>query len=321
MALRKIATIAALTLFAAGAASAADFPSRPITVVVPYSAGGTSDGQMRMIQEALSKELGQPVVIDNKAGASGAIGAQHVARSKPDGYTLLYPNNGVLTAPLLSDSLSYDPFRDFTPVSMVSAVPMVLVANNKVPAKDVKSFLEYAAKQPDGIMYASAGPGSYGHLSTMRLAQMAGIEVTHIPYKGEAATTLAVRSGEVQMLLTTPSSAMLGQIEQGNLTLLGVGTAEPTPVLPDAPTLGETLPGYVAEVWFGLLAPAGTPDAVVEKLNAAVRKVMEDESLQQRFLATGAVPRTSTAAEYGEIMRKDNKILSELISQSNLKAD
>lgn len=316
---RTIALIAALPFFVAGAASAQEFPSHPITIVVPYSAGGTSDAQVRMFQDALSKELGQPIVVDNKAGASGAIGAQFVARAKPDGYTLLYPNKGLLTAPLLNEKSGYDAFKDFKPIGLVSAVPMVLVTNKSVPGIDAGSFFDYARKQTDGVMYASAGPGSFGHLSTVRMAQLAGIKVVHVPYRGEAATTMAVRTGEVQMLLTTPSSSMIGQIEQGNLRLLGVATAEPSPVMPNAPTLNKTLPSFTAEVWFGLLAPSGTPDSVVNKINAALKKVMAGEAISSKFIATGAVPHTSTPAEFGQIMRSDAEELRETITKFNIK--
>jgi len=322
MARKTNASIIALTCLVVGTVSAQEvFPNRPITIVVPYAAGGTSDGQVRMFQDTLGKELGQPIVVENKPGASGAIAALQVARAKPDGYTLLYPNNGVLTAPLLNEKAGYNAFKDFKPIGQTSAVPMVLVTNKSVPATDAKSFFDYARKQPNGVMYASAGTASYGHLSTVRLAQLAGIKAEHVPYKGEAATTLAVRTGEVQMLLTTPSSSMLGQVQQGNLTLLGVATAEPSPVIPGVPTLNKTISGYVAEAWFGLLAPAGTPDSVISKINAALAKVMADEGIKNRLLATGAVPRTSTPAEFSKLMKTESDQLQEIVTKFNIKAE
>lgn len=318
---RKRALFAAFALLAGGAATAGPYPDRPITIVVPYSAGGTSDAQVRMFQDALGKELGQPIVVENKAGASGVIGAQQVARAKPDGYTLLYPNKGVVSTPLLSKKPAYDVLQDFQPVSLVSAVPMVLVTNRSMPGADARAFFEQARKQPGGVLYASAGPGSFGHLSTVRMAQLAGLQVLHVPYKGEAATTMAVRAGEVQMLLTTPSPSMIGQIEQGNLRLLGVGTAEPSPVMPGAAPLNKVLPGFVSELWFGLLAPAGTPDSVVNRLNAALRKVMADPEMQKKFIATGAMARTSTPAEFGQVLRSDHKQLRETITQFNIQVE
>ncbi len=314
-----LATLASLPLGMAFAQDA--FPSRPITIVVPYPAGGTSDSQVRMIQEPLQKLLGQPVVVDNKPGASGAIAAQAVARAKADGYTLLYPNNGLLIAPLLNRQAGYEPLRDFKPVSVTTSVPMVLVANKGVPANNLNEFLQYAKAQANGIMYASAGTASYGHLASTRLSQMANLKVNHVPYRGEANTTMAVRTGEVQMLLTTPSPAMLGLVSQGQLTMLGVATEKPSPVVPGVPTIASVLPGFTAEVWFGLLAPAGTPDDVVNKLNAAVKKVMADETIRNKMLASGAVPRTTSSTEFMSLMTRETVMWSQLIAKHNIRAD
>jgi tripartite-type tricarboxylate transporter receptor subunit TctC len=318
----KIASLLVIASLCSGGAVAQDaFPSRPITIVVPYPAGGTSDAQVRMFQEALGKQLGQAIVVENKPGASGAIAAQHVARARPDGYTLLYPNNGVVIAPLLNEKAGYDALKDFKPVTTTTAVPMVLVTNKSLPVKDAASFLDFARKQPKGVMYASAGTASYGHLASARLAAMANIVVEHVPYKGEAATTLAIRGNEVQMLLTTPSSAMLGQVQQGNLTLLGVASAEPSPVVPGVQPINKVVPGFVAEVWFGLLAPAGTPDDVIGKINAAVRKVMDDEALQAKLLPTGAQARTSTPAELARMMREESVQWRDIVTKYKIKAD
>ncbi|MFN3738675.1 Bug family tripartite tricarboxylate transporter substrate binding protein [Hydrogenophaga sp.] len=314
-----LATLASLPLGMAFAQDA--FPSRPITIVVPYPAGGTSDSQVRMIQEPLQKLLGQPVVVDNKPGASGAIAAQAVARAKADGYTLLYPNNGLLIAPLLNRQAGYEPLRDFKPVSVTTSVPMVLVANKGVPANNLNEFLQYAKAQANGIMYASAGTASYGHLASTRFSQMANLKVNHVPYRGEANTTMAVRTGEVQMLLTTPSPAMLGLVSQGQLTMLGVATDKPSPVVPGVPTIASVLPGFTAEVWFGLLAPAGTPDDVVNKLNAAVKKVMADETIRNKMLASGAVPRTTSSTEFMSLMTRETVMWSQLIAKHNIRAD
>ncbi|MDM0066816.1 tripartite tricarboxylate transporter substrate binding protein [Variovorax sp. J31P207] len=318
---KALALLGALALSVCAANAQDAFPARPITIVVPYPAGGTSDGQVRKIQEPLSKLLGQPVIIDNKPGASGALAAVVVARAKPDGYTLLYPNNGVVITPLLNKKAGYNALTDFKPVTTVTSVPMVLVTNKAVPVKTLAEFIEFARKDPNGARYASAGTASYGHLATARFGQMAGIKVEHIPYKGEAATTLAARTGEVQMLMTTPSSAMMGQVEQGNLTMLGVATEKPSPVVPGAPTINQTVPGFVSEVWFGLLAPANTPDEVVNKLNAAVKKVMTDEGIRTWLLTTGALPQTSTPAEFAAIMNKETAQWRDIISKYKIEAE
>lgn len=319
----KVAAALALTglTLVANAQQDQAFPSRPVTIVIPYPAGGTSDAQVRMFQDALGKALGQPVVVENKPGASGAIAAQAVARAKPDGHTLLYPNNGVVIAPLLNSAAGYDALKDFKPVTQVTAVPMVLVASKKVQAANLTDFLKYARSQPQGIMYASAGTASYGHLASARFASMAGLKVEHVPYKGEAATTMAARSGEVQMLMTTPSAAMLGQVQQGNLTMLGVATAAPSQVVPGVPTIASVVPGFTSEVWFGLLAPAATPDSVVQKINSAMVKIMSDESFKTRLLPTGAMPQTSTPAELGQIMKNEAAQWRDVIAKYNIKVD
>ena len=320
--LSKAALVFSLAVLSAGTAVAQDaFPTRPITVVIPYPAGGTSDAQVRMFQDELGKLLGQPIVIDNRPGASGAIASSFVARSKPDGYTLLYPNNGVVIAPLLSDTTGYDALKDFRPVSVTTRVPMVLVTNKKVPAANLTEFLNFARKQPQGIMYASAGTASFGHLASARFAGMAGIKVEHVPYKGEAATTMAVRQGDVQMLMTTPSSGMLGQVTEGNLTMLGVATEKPSAVVPGVPTINAVVPGFVSEVWFGLLAPAGTPESVIQKLNAAVKKVMADDALRARLLPTGAEPFTTTPDEFAAIMKNETAQWRDIIAKYKIRAD
>ena len=317
----RLLFIALFTIVSGLALSQEIFPSRPITVVVPYPAGGTSDGQLRLIQEPLSKLLGQPIVIDNKPGASGAIAAQFVAKSKADGYTLLYPNNGLLIAPLLAPNSGYNAISDFKGITTLTSVPMVLVTNKSVPASNLTEFLQYAKSQRNGLFYASAGTASFGHLASVRFAQMSGLNVQHIPYKGEAATTMAVRANEVQMLITTPSAAMMGQVTQGNLTLLGVASPIPSPVVPNAQTINKTVAGFTSEVWFGLLAPSGTPDDVINKINTAVRKVMSEESIRAKLAPTGALPQTSTPAEFNALMNREHTQWKEIISKYEIKAD
>ncbi|MFM7010159.1 MAG: Bug family tripartite tricarboxylate transporter substrate binding protein [Betaproteobacteria bacterium] len=313
--------LAALALLAAGIVAAQDFPNRPITIVIPYPAGGTSDGQVRLFQEKLGKLLGQPVVVENKAGASGAIGAQYVARSKPDGYTLMYPNTGFLITPLLNDKAGYDPFRDFKPITQTTSVPMVLVASKAVPVNNIAEFIQYARKQPGGISYASAGTTSFGHIESARFLSLAGVKAEAIPYRGEANTTMALRAGDVQMLLTSPSSTMLGQIQQGNIKLLGVGTAKPTALIPDAPTIASTIPGFTSNIWFGLVAPAGTPDDVVNKIQTAMKKIMDEVEVRARLQPTGALAQTSTPAEFAKMMREESAQLKEVITKFNIKAE
>ncbi len=191
-------------------AAAQSFPSKPITIVVPYPPGGTTDVLARVLQEPLQRLLGQVVIVDNRPGASAMLGTKLVARAPADGYTLLFPNNGLVISPHISKDAGYAPLTDFAPVSLVSLQPMVLVINPAVPARNVRELLDYAKANPGKINYASAGPASFGHLSTLLLARDAGVKMEHIPYKGQAPTTQAVLTGEVQMLMTTTSSQMNG---------------------------------------------------------------------------------------------------------------
>lgn len=315
------AAAAAFVQGPAQAQPAADFPARPITIVVPYPAGGTSDNQVRMIAEPLSRILGQPVIVDNKSGASGALGAQAVARAAADGYTLLYPNNGLLIAAILNKQAGYDPLKSFAPISTVTKVPMVLVVNKDVPAGSLREFIEYARSQPGRLNYATAGVASYGNLATSLLSQAAGIRMTQVPYRGEAGTTMAVRTGESQVLLTSPSSAMLGMVKEGHLKLLGVATPRRSELVPEAQPIAEVLPGFSSEIWFGLMAPAGTPSAIVDKLNAAVRQALDDTRIRARLFASGAIAQASTPKAFQELMSAEHAQFSEVIRSNGIRIE
>ena len=248
------------------------FPVKPIRIVVPYPAGGLSDFQIRAMAEPLGRLLGQAVIVDNKPGASGAIGTQAVATSAPDGHTLVFVNNGFVITPLLNPKAGYDALRDFTAVSLVTTSPMVLVVNNEVPADNVAEFIDYIRSRPAGIEYGSAGTASFGHMATALFSQATGLNMVHVPYKGEAPMTMALRTGEVKALITTPSPTMMSAVRAGQLRLLGVASQRPAPLLPGVRPIAETVPGYAAEVWFGLFAPTGTPPEHVARLNEALAK-------------------------------------------------
>ena len=288
----------ALALAALPAAAQAQYPDKPIKLIVPYPPGGTTDIMARTLQEPLSKALGQPVIVDNKAGAAGAIGTKQVATAAPDGYTLVFGNNGPSAiVPLLQKDVGYDPVKDFAPVSLVSIAPLVLVLHPSVPASDVKEFVAWAKAQPGGVEYATAGAGSLGHLATELFAKDAGLKLVHVPYKGQAPSTMAVLNGEVKMLLTTSSDSMGAAVRDGKLKLLGVSTARPSPLMPGAPTIGQSLPGFEVNVWFGILAPAGTSAPAIAKLNAAIRTVLADPEIQRKFMGYGSIATASTPQE------------------------
>ena len=290
---------------AATAASglAQPYPNRPLRLIAPLAPGGTTDIMARTLQEPLSKALGQPVIVDNKAGAAGAIGTKQVATATPDGYTLVFGNNGPSAiVPLLQKDVGYDPVKDFAPVSLVSIAPLVLVLHPGVPATNVGEFIAWAKTQPGGVEYATAGAGSLGHLATELFGKEAGLKLVHVPYKGQAPATMAVLNGEVKMLLTTSSDTMGSAVKDGKLKLLGVSTAKPSPLMPGAPTIGQSLKGFEVNVWFGILAPAGTPAPVIAKLNAAIRAVLADPEIQRKFMGYGCIATASTPQEFAAMI-------------------
>lgn len=305
-----------------GWAAAQSFPSRPIRMIVPYPAGGTTDIMARTLQEPMQKTLGQPIIVENKAGAAGAIGAREVARAAPDGYTILFSNNGPSsTTPLLVKDAGYDGLKDFAPISQVSAAPLFVMVNAAVPANDLKSFIDYARKQPNALEYATAGIGSLGHLATELFANTAGIRMVHIPYKGQAPTTNAIVTGEVKVLITTSSGTMNNFIKEGKVKLLAVSSSEPSPLAPGVPTVDSVLPGYRVDIWFGLLAPAGTPPDVIAKLNDAVVKALALPEVQERFRSFGVIAKSSTPAQLGELIADETPRWTRVVREANIKAE
>ncbi|MDP1751676.1 MAG: tripartite tricarboxylate transporter substrate binding protein [Reyranella sp.] len=293
----------AFALGALPAVAQAPYPDKPIRLIVPYAPGGTTDIMARTLQEPLSKVLGHTVIVDNKAGAAGAIATKQVAASAPDGYTLIFGNNGPSAiVPLIQKDVGYDPVKDFEPVSLVSIAPLVLVVHPSVPASNVAEFIAWAKAQPGGVEYATAGAGSLGHLATELFGKDAGLKLIHVPYKGQAPSTMAVLNGEVKMLLTTSSDTMDSAVKGGKLKLLGVSTAKPSPLMPGAPTIGQSLKGFEVNVWFGILAPAGTPAPVIAKLNAAIREVLASPALQQKFVGYGCIATASTPQEFAAMI-------------------
>jgi len=303
-------------------AFAQGFPSRPIRIIVPYPAGGTTDIMARALQEPMQKTLGQPVIVENKAGAAGAIGAREVARAAPDGHTLLFSNNGPsATTPLLVKDAGYDGLKDFAPVSQVSSAPLFVMVNAAVPANDLRAFIEYARRQPNALEYASAGIGSLGHLASELFARTAGIRMVHIPYKGQAPTTNAIVSGEVKVLITTSSATMNTYIKEGRIRLLAVSTPEPSVLAPGMPTVDSVLPGYRVEIWFGLLAPAGTPADVVAKLNDAVARALAQPDLQERFRNFGVIAKASTPAQLARLIADEIPQWSRIVREAGIKPE
>ncbi len=310
----------ALALPQAGIAQA-NFPSRPITIVVPYPPGGTTDVLARVLQEPLQRFLKQPVIIDNRTGASAVLGTKLVAKAPADGYTLLFPNNGLVISPQVSKDANYAPLKDFAPVSLVSLQPMILVVNPTVPAKNVREFIDYAKANPGKLEFATAGPASFGHLATELFSRRAGIEMVHIPYKGQAPTTQAILTGESKVLLSTSSSQMNAFIKEGRVRLLGVSSLRPSPLAPGAAPIADTLPGFNPEVWFGLFAPAGTPRDAIAKLNEAIAKALALPEVKEKFETAGADATASTPEQLGSRIAEEYATWTQVIREANIKTE
>lgn len=284
------------------------YPSQPIRIIVGYSAGGTTDILARALGEQLSKELKQPIIIENKAGAAGNIAAAAVQQAAPDGYTLFMAtvsSHGINPA-VYRKSLGYDPVGGFTPVSMIASIPLVLVANPKLPVNSVGDLVELARAKPGDLNYSSSGNGSPVHVAGAMFASEAQVKIQHVPYRGGALANSSVMSGETQFSFATLPAA-LPQVKAGSLRALAVTTRERSTELPDVPTVAETtsFKGYEINTWNALMAPKGTPDAVVAVLNQAVARALAVPALQTRFKGEGATPGASSPAELGQFVNTE----------------
>jgi tripartite-type tricarboxylate transporter receptor subunit TctC len=318
-----VAFAAALSALAAAGTAAAEstYPDKPIRIIVPYPAGGLSDFQVRAVAEPMAKLLGQPIIVDNKPGASAGIGTQLAAAAQPDGYTLVFVNNGFVITPHLNQPVGYDPVKDFAPISFVTTSPMVLVVNRSLPVTDTRQFIDYVKRQPAGIEYGSAGNSSFGHMATAMFSQSTGLNMVHVPYKGEAPMSMALRSNEVKVLITTPSPSIMGAVKEGTLKLLAVASKKPDPLLPGVKLVSETVPGYSAEVWFGLLAPKGTPPQAIAKIHDALAKVLATPDIKAKFATVGATAESNTPAEFRKVVVDEYAMWGDLIKKSGIKGE
>lgn len=291
------AALGAVLALSASPAPAQDYPSRPITLIVPFAAGGSTDLVARLIAQRMSQELGQTVVVENRGGAGGNLGAAAVAKAQPDGYTILMGTVATHALnPALYKKMPYDPVKSFAPISLLVIVPNVLVVNPNFEAKTVAELIALLKANPDKYSYASSGNGTPLHLSGELFKSMAGVDMQHIPYQGAGPALNDVLAGQVPIMFDNlPSSS--GHIKSGKLRALGVTTAKRAPSFPDVPTIAETLPGYETYTWNALFAPAGTPQAAIDKLNAAANKSLADPAVQARLADFSASVVGSTPAE------------------------
>jgi tripartite-type tricarboxylate transporter receptor subunit TctC len=327
--MHKLSTIARgllaasiLTLTAIGGAAAADYPTRPITLVVPYPPGGGVDAMARVVAAKLTDALKEQVVVDNRAGAGGTIGTKLVARAAPDGYTMLLGHTGTISInPSLYVNLKIDPEKEFAPIGLIASMPVALIANPSFPAKTVADAIALAKKQPGKLNLGSSSLGTGGYMSAELFKSVAGINVAIIPYKGSAPVINDLLGGHVPMAFSVLPPA-LGNIQAGKLRAIAVTSKKRFSLLPDVPTFDESgMPGFEAVLHYGLLAPAGTPKPIVDKLSAELRKLVADPEVQKRIHLEGGDPLTSTSEEYAADIVKEGKKWGDLVHKLGLKVE
>ncbi len=319
--MKKIALITILLAGVAQPAAAQDYPSRPITLIVPYAAGGGNDVMARTAAEKMSKTLGAQIVIENRGGAGGSIATRQVAKAEADGYTLGLGGTGTLAIdPTLYGNVGYDPRRDFAPIGLIATSALVVCVHPSLPVHSIADLIALAKKEPGKLNYASAGTGSGIHLGTEYFATMAGIKLTHIPYKGSAPALTDLVGGHVAIYFSSLPPA-IGLVRQGKVRALAVTSARRSSVFPDLPTVAEAaLPGYEAVLHYGIVAPAGTPRAIVEKLNAALTTAVMSEELKARLADDGAEPLASTPEEYAADIDREETKWSAIVKLAGAKA-
>jgi tripartite-type tricarboxylate transporter receptor subunit TctC len=321
MKIRCLLIAAALACGAFTASRASDYPDKPIRLIVPSAPAGAADFFSRILTVPLGQSLGQSVVIDNKAGASGTIGADMVAKSPPDGYTLLMAQStSVAIAPHLYKKVAYDTLKDFIPVTLVALVPNILVVNPSLPVNNVKELIAYAKAKPGTLNFGSAGSGAPSHLAGEMFKGAAGIEMVHIAYKGAGPAVNALLANEVQVMFA-PIVAVLPQVKAGRLKAIALTSAEPSAAMPGLPTIGQSLPGYEISSWFGLFAPARTPPAVIDKLHKETARIVKTADIKERFSREGAEAVGNTPAEFAAFVRSEYNRFEKVVKDSGATAE
>ncbi len=296
-------------------------PDRPIRLIVGFSAGGSTDTTARLVAQALSERLGQPVVVENRPGAGGNIAAEAAARSAPDGYTLFMATSGIMAAnQALYRSLPFDSLRDFAPISLVAFVPNLIVIHPDVPARTLAEFIAHAKANPGKLNYGSAGAGTSLHLAGSLLAARAGIDMVHVPYRGGAPAATDLLAGKIQMI-ASPMVEVLGQVQAGRLRPLAVTTARRSSTLPDIPTVAETLPGFEVALWNAIVGPAGMPPAAVARISHEVNQALGMPAMRAKLAEQGSEPAPNTPAEFAAFIRADIPKWAEIVRVSGASLD
>ncbi|MBV7482161.1 tripartite tricarboxylate transporter substrate binding protein [Bordetella sp. BOR01] len=316
---RWSSTVLAAASMAMAAPAVLAYPDRPITVINPWTAGGPADTVARPILEKLSQRLHQPVVLENRAGANGVIGASYVARAKPDGYTLLFSHVGPITiSPALTEDMPYDPVRDFAPITQVVSAPTVLLVRPDLPIHDLKELVDYARAHPGKLSYGSVGPGSTTHLAGVILGDMASIELLHVPYKGAAPVITDMLGGQIDMGFLNIAGAM-SYIKSGQLRPIAVSTLKRSTLLPDLPAIAETYPGFEVNSWYGLMAPAKTPQPIVDQLQSEVSEILKLPDIKKLLDANGLAPEGTTPEVYAQQVKRDLERWADIVKEAGLK--
>jgi len=317
-----LAAAFSLTSLAAQAQAVAVYPKQPVTLVVPFPAGGPTDAMARLLAQKLSERLDQQVVVDNRGGAGGGIAAELVARAPADGHTLFFGTTGTMSInPSLYKKLRYDPVKDFAPVSLMATTMNVLVVNPEVQAKNLTELVQLAKGKPGELAYGSAGNGSSNHLSGELFKSIAGVQINHVPYRGSAPAMIDMLGGRIAMMFDT-ISVQTQNIAAGKVRALAVTGPKRSPLLPEVPTAQEAgLKGFDVTIWFGVLAPAGTPAPIIARLNREVVTVMATDEMRKRMQADGAEARTSTPAEFAALIKQDTAKWAPVIKASGATLD
>ena len=292
-------------LLAAGATLAAGYPDKPITVINPWTSGGPADTVARPVLQKLSERLGQPIIMENKSGANGVIGCAFVARAAPDGYTLLFSHVGPITiSPAVQKDMPYDSVRDFKPITQIVSAPTVLLVRPSLPIHNLNELVDYARANPGKLSYGSVGQGSTTHLAGEILSTMANIKLLHVPYKGAAPVVNDMLGGSIDMSFLNIAGA-ISYVKSGQLRAIGVTTLKRSPLLPDLPTISEAYPGFEVNSWYGLMAPAKTPDDIVDMLQKQVAEIIRSPDIVELFSRNGLTPEGTTPVQYAEQIKTD----------------
>lgn len=313
--------LAGLMVLPSVASRAADYPARPLRWVVPYPAGGSTDIVARVIGAAMSETLKQPVVVDNRGGAAGNIGSEFVVKSAPDGYTLLFTTVSLSINETAYEKLAFDRRRDLLPIVLLTRLPNVMVVPPSLPVTSVADFIAFARARPGQVNFGSGGTGTSIHVTGELFRRMTGLDMVHVPYRGDGPALQDLLAGQIQVMFGQLPAA-IEQIRAGKLRALGVTTATRAPMLPDLPTIAEAgVPGYEATGWYGLLAPAGTPDEVVARINQVANDALQDAAVRARLIELGTTPAGGTPAEFSRFLDADSKKWAKVVRAANIVID